>query len=206
MFCSCRSLALLCGAFLASCVDTAGDDSGSAIDGEEFTDSIVIVHADGTIEQSTRSITAEHRQAEIAQARASGTTPGAARSKASSVQASALPVDPGCASADLWLYDSTQANRLCISGAGLGINGIDSLDLHLVRYGSLCVIREITGRCIVWANWAGRVQYIWPGSNNGRLYLDPTANPTRIFSSWGAFQAVDPAMTFVVVLLGPFLG
>ena len=208
MFSLCRSLALLCGGLLAACAATSEDPSGSAIDAVQFTDTIVIVHADGTIEQSMRSITAEDRQAEIALASGlvSGLTPDSAKVKASSVEASALPVDPGCAAADLWLYDSTQANRLCIAGAHLGYNEIGSLDLRLVRYGFTCLAIDIRGRCTQWANWAGRVQYIWPGVNNGRLYLDPASNPTAVFSSWGPFQVVDPAMTSLVVLLGPYLG
>lgn len=198
------SLVFLSGAFAAGCAGASGDDSESAIDEAEFIDTIVTIHADGTIEQSMRPITAEDRQVE--QAQALGATGHSARIKSSSDEASALPVNPGCASADLWLYDSTQGNRLCISGAHLGANSIDSLDLSRVRYGFLCLAIDITGRCTQWANWAGRVRYIWPGINRGRLYFDPNSNPTAVFSSWGPFETVDPAMTVWVTLLGPYLG
>ena len=199
MFRSFRALTLTSSALLAACAGVADDPADQA----GFTDTIVSLHADGTIEQSTRSITAEQRYAEIEQRDTA--TAGASRLDGSAFDALTLPVDPGCAGADLWIYDSTQANRLCISGASVGVNDVDSIDLHGVTYGRGCLAIDITGRCTLRPSWAGHVQYIWPGSNDGRLYLNSFSNPTAVFWQWGPFQAIDPATTNLIMLMDEHL-
>jgi hypothetical protein len=210
-----RSLAFSLSTLLAACagLDETVDETGASRQADDpeqpaLTDTIVTVHADGTIEQSTRATTAEARQAERAAAAAPADKAALAQAKpaSSSPETSALPVNPGCAGADLWLYDSTQANRLCISGSHLGAGTGDSIDLRTVNFGFLCLAIDITGRCTERAKWAGRVQFIYPGANDGRLYQNPQVNPTAVFWSWGPFQAVNPALTIVVTLLGTRLG
>ncbi len=202
-------LALSCSTLLVACTGLDDEAANPLPDDQAepaLTDTIVTVHADGSIEQETRSTTAEQRQAELALAVASRSTEGGAKRTAVSPGTSVLPVNPNCAGADLWLYDSAQAHLLCLSGAHIGAGSSDSIDLRTVNYANLCLAIDIRGRCTERAKWAGRVQFIWPGANAGRLYLNPQANPTLFFSIRGPFQSVDPAQTFVVVLQGTHLG
>ncbi|HEY5962211.1 MAG TPA: hypothetical protein VIV60_36895 [Polyangiaceae bacterium] len=223
-----RSFSLIGCALLAACSASPDDPAASsgssesagpaplvppsASAGAELTDTIVTIHVDGRVEQSTRTATAEQRQREAelhTKPSTNGVDEAVVDGDSSSADASArrlltLRTNSSCAGSDLWIYDTTMANRICITAVNLGYNTVDQIDLGTINYGFACLAIDIYGRCTQRAKWAGEVGYIWPGSNEGRLYLDPNTF-TGYFSSWGPFQAVDPARTSIVVFDGPRL-
>src|SRR6188768_893995 len=160
-----RSPVLFCCALLAAC---SGSSEEPPTAGAELTDTIVAVHPDGRIEQVTHVVTADQRQFETDQrsetAEAPKTDPGS--------RVSALTSNLTCASADLWIYDASRDNRLCVSGASLGPYSEGWLDLRFVNYGLACLAIDIYGRCTQRAKWAGRVARVLPGTNGGRFYAD----------------------------------
>lgn len=174
---------------LAACaVDAA------TVDEPAYTDTAVVIAADGTITQATQAVTAAQREAQLA--RPEGPT------GRRTVDRARLTVDASCATADLWLYDAAQGSRLCIASESLGFNQSATLDLHTVRFGTICLRDVINGPCI---NWAGRVGWMWPGVDNGFLYPSIGASPSYSIVANGPLQTVDPAVSNVVFLYGPLL-
>ena len=196
---------LFCCAFLAAC---SGAPEEPSTPGAELTDTFVVVHPDGRIEQSTHAITAEQRQLETDQ-RTEATeaaepteAPEAAKEIEPSSQVLALTSNLTCASADLWIYDASRDNRLCISGANLPPRFESWLDLRLVSYGFGCLAIDSYGRCTQRARWAGHVARVLPGTNDGKFYAATyDTTPSATFSAWTP-QSVDPARSILVVLVG----
>jgi hypothetical protein len=206
-------------ALMAACSGAADGDApldGNAPSTEEaqYTDTIVTIDAEGRMFQSVIAVTAQARQAELqafekaevpAGASARATVNGDAEAVSGRSDALLRP-NTACASSDLWVYDESFANRLCISGSHLGFNQSDSLDFSTIRYGSFCLQVTIDGSCL--NRWAGKVAWVWPGSNAGRIYPNNGSGtpPSALFGAWGALQHVDPATAQILWLWGPYLG
>lgn len=204
---------LACGVLTTGCADDLPDPGPElapiAADDAQLTDTLVLLQPDGTLAQSTREVSAAQRQRELAE-REHPRDAAAAETQVDEPglgqRTDALSTNRTCATADLWIYDETFSNRICISGAHLGYNAIETLDLSRVRFGFLCLAIELGGgRCTQFESWAGRVAYVWPGQNNGRLY-GQQPGPSAVFPAWGPLQLVDPASSLRVTLLGPYLG
>lgn len=183
-------------ALLGAC---SGSPEEPSRPGTEFTDTLVVVHPDGGVEQATHLVTAEQRQLEsdlhIEPAEATTVAEPGSR-------ALALTSNLTCASADLWIYDASRANRLCISGASLPPGFESWLDLRFVNYGLACLAIDIYGRCTQRMKWSGRVARVLPGTNDGRFYADTyDSSPSASFYAWTP-QSVDPARSVIVVLVG----
>jgi hypothetical protein len=194
-------------ALMAAC---AGATDGDVSSEEEiaFTDTIVTIDADGQMHQSVIAVTAEERRAEL-EALEKGEVATAAPvnggpEAVSGKREALLRPNSTCAGADLWVYDESRANRLCISGAHIEYGLADTLDFGTIRYGSGCLMISINGPCI--NRWAGKVAWIWPGSNPGGLspsYFPPGVSPWMTFSAWGPLQRVDPATSELLILWTP---
>ena len=192
---------LLCAAALSAACSGAGEAgvSESPPSDAQYTDTVVTLASDGSVRHSTFAVSAEARQAELAQTTKSDTGKSARPEEIGTQQQALLTTNTRCAASDLWVYDANRTNRLCISGAHLDYNRADSLDFNTIRYGSLCLYIQINGTC-VYSRWAGNVAWIWPGSNAGQVY---DSGFSQEFSAWGALQQVDPARTRGVWLYGP---
>jgi hypothetical protein len=195
-------------ALMAAC---SGATDGDVSPEEEvaFTDTIVTIDADGQVHQSVIAVTAEQRRAEVdalekATVTGSAGTAGPVNGGAEAVSGkreALLRPNSTCAGADLWVYDESRANRLCISGAHLEYGRADTLDFGSIRYGSSCLMISIDGSCL--NRWAGKVSWIWPGSNPGGLSPTNSFSPWMNFNAWGPLERVDPATSEYLWLWTP---
>jgi hypothetical protein len=204
-----RYLLLLGGAIMVACSGEGATEASSDASGVEqsaqFTDTIIAIDANGEIQQSVRAVTSEERRAELealSKAKVSAPVERAGKEAVSASRQALLHTNTTCQGSDLWVYDESLANRICISGSFLESGWLDSLDFSSVRYGR-CIRIFLDGSCF-YDNWAGKVAWIWPGSNGGRIYNDTEdAVPSWYFNAWAPRQPVNPATSRIVWLLGP---
>lgn len=151
---------LLLGALLSNllaCV-SADDTTTPAVnapDDAEFTETVVVTHVDGTVEQIVRPITAgeERRQNELRAAGAQGAVALTGR-------------DPSCGFSSLWLYDRTDwtGNRICFVVDG---TAAEAVEFVLGRYTRTWVY--LFGWRYPDKTWSIPRGSIWPGMNRGAL-------------------------------------
>ena len=171
-----------------------------AADDAVFFETVIAIAADGSLQETSRPITAAEERRQNAQ-RSFGGPAGA--------HAVHTQRDPGCAITSLWLYDRTDltGNRICFDGlaghAELSLGGFTRVWVRVFGY-----------RMPV-ANWEIATGSYWPGADAGDLcWASPGIGvdaslgqpqepvPCLRFDAYGSAQAFDlsPELARIVAL------
>ncbi len=143
-----------------------GDEADEQADEQSVIETLVTLGVDGSVTESSRSLSTEE-QDEIEAAKESLGAPSAALAReegALGTIAQPLVSVTSCSANDLWLYDAS-GNRLCVRWLGDMDRG---LDLGSIRLGRLICGITVSGAGVP-CTWAQSVTEYWPGQYAGHL-------------------------------------